>query len=205
MLHVTYTCAGVCLHLECVIYDYALEELLSYQIFSTSINNDAVRAGYHEKCILKRLVLIVMSLNGYCQEHVSVLDQKNRRSQWDNTQGQLSRSGENHLESEIKTVLVTLLCVLVGVVVINEQNTQPSTRYKTWYSTSALAADWRYAAIQLLFITLKREHLICAAQVSQQDLSLCSAPGRTDFQIYLLNRRQVRNESHTFIVLFFIV
>lgn len=41
------------------------------------MSNDAVRAGYHENCILKRLVLILMSLNGYCQEHVSVLDQKN--------------------------------------------------------------------------------------------------------------------------------
>lgn len=117
---------------KCTTYDYALEELRSYQTFSTSMSNDAVRAGYHENCILKRLVLILMSLNGYCQEHVSVLDQKkikkNRRSQWENTQWQLNRSGENHLESEIKTVLVTLLCVLVGVVVFNEQTTQPSTR-----------------------------------------------------------------------------
>lgn len=117
--------------LKCTRYDYALEELLPYQTFSTSMSNDAVRAGYQENCILKRLVLILMSLNGYCQEHVSVLDQKkkkNRSSQWKNTQWQLNRSGENHLESEIKTVLVTLLCVLVGVVVINEQTTQPSAR-----------------------------------------------------------------------------
>lgn len=113
---------------KCTTYDYALEELRSYQTFSTSMSNGAVRAGYHENCILKRLVLILMSLNGYCQEHVSVLDQKNRRSQWEHTQWQLNRSGENHLESEIKTVLVTLLCVLVGVVVFNEQTTQPSTR-----------------------------------------------------------------------------
>lgn len=56
-------------------YDYACEELLSYQAFSTSMSNDAVRAGYQENCILKRLVLILMSLNGYCQEHVSVLNQ----------------------------------------------------------------------------------------------------------------------------------
>lgn len=64
---------------KCTTYDYALEELLSYQTFSTSLSNDAVRAGYQENCILKRLVLILMSLNGYCQEHVSVLDQKKKK------------------------------------------------------------------------------------------------------------------------------
>lgn len=123
-----FTDVSILFWFKCTTYDYALEELRSYQTFSTSMSNGAVRAGYHENCILKRLVLILMSLNGYCQEHVSVLDQKNRRSQWEHTQWQLNRSGENHLESEIKTVLVTLLCVLVGVVVFNEQTTQPSTR-----------------------------------------------------------------------------
>lgn len=73
------------------------------------------------------------------------------------------------------------MCARARVVVINEQTTQSSTRYNS-YSTYVLDADWRYAAIQLLFITLKREHLICPERLSQQDLSLCSAPGRTDFQ-----------------------
>lgn len=68
------------------------------------------------------------------------------------------------------------MCVCVRVVVvINEQTTQSSTRYNSFYSTYVLDADWRYAAIQLLFITFKREHLICPERLSQQDLSLCSA------------------------------
>lgn len=111
---------------------------------------------------------------------------KKRKGKWDNTQGQLYWSGKNHLEPEIKMALVTCACARARVRAraswSSMSSPQSSTRYKSWYSTYALDADWRYAAIQLLFITFKREHLICPDRLSQQDLSRCSAPGRTAFQ-----------------------
>lgn len=45
-----------------------------------------------------------------------------------------------------------------------------TTWYKTWYPTYAPVADWRYAGIQLLFITPKRGRLIYPDRISLQDL-----------------------------------
>lgn len=46
-----------------------------------------------------------------------------------------------------------------------------STWDKIWYSTYAPAADWRYAGIQLLFITPKRGFLIFPDRISLHDIS----------------------------------
>lgn len=134
--------------------------------------------------IIKTLLPVLMSLNGYWLEHVSVVVLKKKRQMRQHTRSTLLIGQESPGAGNKNGPCDVCVCACVRARASwsSMSSTQSSTRCKSWYSTYALDADWRYAAIQLLFITFKREHLICPYRLSQQDLSRCSAPGRTAFQ-----------------------
>lgn len=75
-----------------------------------------------------------------------------------------------------------------------------TTWYKTCYPTYAPVADWRYAGIQLLFITPKPGHLICPHRVSLQDLSLPTSPHQGARSLSLLPNHPFNgNQVKTFL------